>query len=74
MKTSDIKKEAKNIINTIFTAVIKSDNKEDWKKAIVYIDDKITDLEISTRGEEMFIWRGVKNQITFLFGKKFINK
>ena len=74
MKTSEIKKEAKNIIETIFTAVIKSDTKEDWKKAIEYIEKKILELESWDRWWEMFIWRNVKNQVIFLFGKKFIVK
>ena len=74
MKTSEIKSEAKKIINSIFATLIKSDNKEDWKKAIEFIDKKINELEKWTRGNEMFIWRNVKSQIIFLFGKKFISK
>ena len=74
MKTSEIKAEAKDILNTIFVAVLASDSKDDWKKAINFIDDKIFKLECGERWSEMFIWRKVKNLITFEFWKKFIAK
>ena len=74
MKTSEIKTEAKKIINSIFATLIKSENKEDWKKAIEYIDKSIFQLENWDRWEEMFIWINVKSQIIFLFWKKFISK
>lgn len=74
MKTSEIKREARNILNTIFYKVLESTDKEDWKKCLAFIDSKIFKLENWDRGEEMFIWRNVKSQLTFEFGKKFISK
>ena len=74
MKTSDIKKEARKLLDTIFYKAIESDDKEVWKKTLAFIDSKIIILENWDRGEEMFIWRNVKSQFVYLFGKKFISK
>ena len=45
MKISEIQKEAKNIIADIFSTAIKSENKEDWVKALNFIVTKIFMLE-----------------------------
>ncbi|RAL56485.1 hypothetical protein BLM37_03160 [Candidatus Gracilibacteria bacterium GN02-873] len=72
MKISEIQKEAKNIIADIFPLVVKSDNKEDWIKALNFIVTKIFMLENGERGEALFYWREVRRQMTDKFGKKFI--
>lgn len=45
MKTSEIKKEARKLLNTIFYKAMESDDKEVWKKTLAFIDCKITQLE-----------------------------
>lgn len=72
MKISEIQKEAKNIIADIFSTVIKSENKEDWVKALNFIVTKIFMLENWERGEALFYWREVRRQMTDKFWKKFI--
>lgn len=72
MKFSEIKKEAKNIIADLFLFVLKSNEKDDWKKALSFIDDKIYQLEVWPRGEALFYWREVRRQMTDKFWKKFI--
>lgn len=74
IKTSEIKKEAKEIINKIFAAVIIDNDKEKWKSAMVFIDKKIVELENGERGFEMFAWQEVKKEINRKFGAKFITK
>ena len=74
MKTSEIKKEARKLLNTIFYKAMESEDKEVWKKVLAFIDSKISELENWDRGEEMFIWRNAKQQFVFEFGKKFISK
>ncbi len=73
MKTSEIKKEARKLLNTIFYKAMESDDKEVWKKTLAFIDCKITQLENWDRGQDMFIWRNAKQQFVFEFWKKFIN-
>ena len=41
MKKSEIILEAKNIIKDIFKALNNNDNKDHWKKAIKYINEKV---------------------------------
>ena len=72
MKTTEINKEALGIINTIFYKLLKDNNKEHWKNAMDFIDNKILILEATKRWNEMFIWRKVKNKINALYWKKFI--
>jgi hypothetical protein len=45
MKTSDIKKQAREVISNIFYKAIESDDKEVWKKSLAFIDTKIQTLE-----------------------------
>ena len=72
MNKNDINIEAKKIINTIFKPLLENDNKDDWQKWIDFILNKITKLEEWERGEELFIWRWVRNKISYLYWKKFI--
>lgn len=71
---SEIKTEAKSIIKSIFNAVTVSKDKDVWKKAFTFIDDKIYKLENWDRGLEMFAWREVKAMLNAKFGAKFITK
>lgn len=72
MKISEIKKEAKNIIADLFFFVRSKNEKDDWKKAFSFIDNKIYQLEVWPRGEALFYWREVRRQMTDKFGQKFI--
>lgn len=72
MEKKDIDKKAEEIINTIFKALLENDNKDDWQKWIDFILNKITKLEEWERGEELFIWRWVRNKVSYLYWKKFI--
>jgi hypothetical protein len=74
MLKSEITKEAKVVINTVFAGMLKSDDKEVWKKAISFADQKVQTLEATVRGTEMFIWRSVKFHLLSRFGRKFISK
>lgn len=71
MKYSEISVEANQIISTIFKEVIKSDNKEVWKKAIDFIQNKISDLS-KKWDSDRFIWESVLRKVSSQFGKKFI--
>lgn len=72
MKKSDIRHEAKDIISTVFSAVLASDDKEKFKKAIAFSLEKVSKLELGDRGKEMFVWREVTRQLTNMFGMRFI--
>ena len=74
MLKSEITKWGTEILKTVFAGVLKSDDKEVWKKAISFMDSKIQQLEATTRGEDMFFWRNAKFQMLNKFGKKFIKK
>lgn len=74
MLKSEIHKWGSEILKTIFANVIKSDDKEIWRKAISFIDSKIKELENWIRGEDMFFWKDAKFQILNKFGKKFLWK
>ena len=74
LKTSEINKEAKEVIKRIFHIVLKSDLKEIWIKAMSFIDEKIERIENWERWKEMFVWQSVKFQMNNLYWKKFITK
>lgn len=74
MLKSEITKEANAVVNTVFAGMLKSEDKEVWKKAISFADQKVITLEMTTRGTEMFIWRSVKFHLLSRFGRKFISK
>jgi hypothetical protein len=73
-KISEISKEGRDIVKTVFAGVIKSDLREDWKKAIDFATSKISQLENGERGQEMFNWRSAKKHLLSLYGKKFISR
>lgn len=74
VKTQELKIESTSIINTIFKSVIISNDKEVWKKAFNFIDNKINSLEKWERGKELFVWRKVKGSMNHKFWKNFITK
>ncbi len=71
MKTSEIKKEAKNLINDVFKALLENNDKDTWKKAMNFINETVAKKE-ATCADDKFIWREVRSQISTLFGKKFV--
>lgn len=84
MKTSEIKLEAKSLIDTVYKFVLKTDDKAVWKKAMESMEAKIYDLDIrilkgSQKGEDTVpylqkrnVWDSAKKQFNVLYGKKFI--
>jgi len=68
----NIRKEAKEIMETVFGGLIKSEDKEQWKECLSFIDKKIFELEGGDRGLQMFAWREIKKMMNVKFGKKFI--
>lgn len=74
IKTSEISKQGREIVKTIFAGVTKSDIRSDWQKAIDFATSKISQLENGERGEEMFNWRSAKKHLLSLYGKKFISR
>lgn len=74
MNKKEINIEAKKIINSIFKQLLENENKEDWQKWMNFILTKISKLEEWERWDELFIWRWVRNKISYLYWKKFVNK
>lgn len=72
MKISEYRKLANITIKDIFSEVIKSDDKEIWKKALMAIDIIIIKYEQWQRGENMFVYREVKKIMSSKYWKKFI--
>jgi len=81
MKISALQKNGKQIIQDIFQPVLKSENKEDWKKAFKFIDKKIAVLKLKLNSAvdnqeqliiEIWNWENTKRQISVKFGEKFI--
>lgn len=64
---TEINKEAKQILKQLFTKVMLSDNKDDWRKAMEFIHTKA-----NGHGREKFIWEAVRVMFAKEFGKKFI--
>ena len=80
MKQSDVKKLGKKIIDDIFPALVKSDNKKDWIKAFGFLVKKLADLEYraglpsATDHDirELWAWSSARRQLSSLYGKRFI--
>ena len=72
MKTSEITKEANDILK-IFKVALSSDDKATWKKAIDFIKSQI-DLYSMIWWKNKFIWQKVLVIVTNRFWKKFIWK
>jgi hypothetical protein len=45
MKTSEVKKKAKEIIDNYFYKVIQSDVIQEWRTAMIFINNTIKELE-----------------------------
>ena len=73
MKTSEINKEANNIIKDLFFKINKDTSKEDWKKTLDFIIKKTEDLEKNC-WEWKFVWRKIRQIMTTRFGQLFIIK
>ena len=87
MKVKDINNQALEIIKTVFKAVVVSDDKNVWIKAINFITGKIDSLKLERNKEvindldnsgnsvlEVWKWEAVRKQILKKYGKKFICK
>ena len=87
MKVKDINNQALEIIKTVFKAVVVSDDKNVWIKAINFITGKIDSLKLERNKEvindldnsgdsvlEVWKWEAVRKQILKKYGNKFICK
>jgi len=73
MKRSEYYKEADDIIKDLFSRVLESNNKEEWKRTLDFITTKTYQLEL-TCGEWKHSWRKVREIMLNKYGKKFITK
>jgi len=71
MKNSEIYIEAKKLINDLFYLVIKSEDKEIWKKAIKFIEEQTKNPKYIWT-EQKFIWNTTLFIVSNLYWKKFI--
>lgn len=69
---SETKKEADDIIKSIFAEVIKSDDKKLWKKALDSIESIMQKHSMAGEIRKSFVWRGVKSKMLRKYGNKFI--
>lgn len=85
MKTTititELRQIARNIIKELFSEVIKSDDKELWKKVLQWINNHIEKLKIKLVYETSLDniqryheWEQVRNILNKQFGNKFIKK
>jgi hypothetical protein len=87
MKTSEVRKGGLEILNTIYKVVLKSDDKELWKRAMDSMHKRIATLEARKHQQimedsedanrtivELWYWNSARRQFASKFGKKFISK
>ena len=87
MKTSKVCKGGAEILNTIYKVVLKSDDKELWKRAMDSMHKRIATLELRKHHQimedsedanrtiiELWYWNSARRQFASKFGKKFISK
>ena len=80
MKQSEAQKLGKKIIDDIFPALVKSNDKRDWMRAFSFLVRKLTDLEykaglpIATDHDirELWAWNSARRQLSKIYGQKFI--
>lgn len=66
--------EAKDFIKTIFSGVIKSDKKEDWKKAVEFTTNEIERFTAIGEIHKKHLYTAVRKEMLSKYGKKFIKK
>lgn len=77
MKISEIQKGGLEILNTVFCNVLRSPDRDVWKKAIVFIEENIKRMRIESYDEniiKIYLWDSARKQLCKRFGKKFICK
>ena len=65
----EINKEAKQVLKDVFSGVLKSEDKQVWRDAMMFVSNKIqpgTDMR--------FVWEKVRIELARQFGLKFIVK
>ena len=80
MKQLEVRKLGKQIVNDVFSGLIKSKNKEDWINAFNFLVKKLTELEkkagLPTATDhdirELWAWSSARKQLSKIYGQKFI--
>ena len=80
MKQSEVRKFGKQIIDDVFSGLVKSKNKEDWIKAFSFLVKKLAELErkaglpsaIDHDIRELWGWSSARKQLSKIYGRKFI--
>jgi len=70
-KLKNLHSKAIEIVNRIFYTLLANNDKQEWRKGLNFIDNKLMKLKMWERWEEMFIWEQVKREMNKRYWKKF---